>query len=513
MIDACLTALQVPPRGLPGILEPTSCGSFELLQTPGLWGHDPADNSYWNGTAADGDCMPAASRRLLQAIEDVVAHAETLLDIASLEPFASGEFLAAIRRGLGTAARQGRRPTVRVLFGHHGHPRVGYPLQTDADFAAFLADLASGIPIDAGLEVHACRMKTSSTIPTVSWNHAKIVAADGERAIVGGHNLWHDDYLAVAPVHDVSALLEGPLARSAHGFLDHLWRWVGDQVEKPSAGCVAHAVRWAGGRIDRAPPPAAVTLAEPPAGAIPALAVGRLGCGVMADRRIADAGAAVAAMVFRQARHSIRITQMDFGLQYQGVNYWSAPVVAALADVLTDPAKQVEVSLVLSATDATTASGGRYSFGTTVADVVGECKRVIAGRPLTGRMRIAPLRLSAAGDRWVHGGTSLAIANHSKVWIVDDRCLYVGSDNLYPHSLQEFGYLFESEVVAGDLTTAYWNPLWEHSRPAGVDLEDSLQAAGPNTSSRPPEPMPTTAARVERSSSARRPRSPRSSVH
>lgn len=465
MIEACLTALgAAPDGGLPGLLSRTTLDRFELLQTPGLWGHDPADGSY--GRAADDSPpLPDASRRLLAAIEDVVASAERLVDIASLEPFASGEFAAAIRRGLARASRHGRPLTVRILYGRHR-----FVSQTDADFEAAIRDLAADLPVDCGVRLHACRMETSNDPQRPSWNHAKIVAADGREAIVGGHNLWHADYLDIAPVHDLSARVSGAAAAEAHAFLDRLWDWAGRQFVAPSEGGSIHAIRWAGGRVEPAGPPPPIALTAAPAGAIPALAVGRLGTGVIADPRAANVGAAVAAVAFRQAQASIRISQMDFGFHWDGVNYWSADVVSALADVLTDPARSVEVQLVLSEPGAKTAAGGPYSFGTTLADIVSEMQRAIGGRPLTGRMRLAPLRFSAHGDRWAHDGVELKIINHAKFWTVDERAFHVGSDNLYPHNLQEFGYVVESSALAREAITSYWEPLWRFSSRIAIDV-------------------------------------------
>lgn len=466
LIDACLAALGAPPAGgLPGLLARTSLDSFELLQTPGLWGHDPADNSYWIATAGGPAPLPPASRRLLAAIEEVIAGAESLVDIASLEPLASGEFAAAIRRGLARAASRGRPLTVRILYGRHR-----FVQQNDADFEASIRDLAADIPRDADVRLHACRMETSNHPSSPSWNHAKIVAADGRRVILGGHNLWHDDYLSFAPVHDVSALIDGPAAGEAQAFLDHLWGWVGRQLASPSSEGSLTSLRWTEGRIEPAGPPTAVASAAVPAGRIPALAVGRLGSGVLPDPRVANVGAAVAAIAFRQARESIRISQMDFGFHWEGVNFWSADVVSALADVLTDPARRVEVSLVLSEPGAKTASGAPYSFGTTIADIVGEVRRVIGDRAITGRMHVAPLRFSQCGDHWIHDGQELKIINHAKIWIVDDRAFHVGSDNLYPHNLQEFGTVIESDELVRNLVAAYWNPLWGFSSRMAVEV-------------------------------------------
>lgn len=465
IIPGCLAALgAAPDGGLPGLLSRTTLDRFELLQTPGLWGHDPADNSYWlsaNGSAA----LPAASRHFLATIEDVIAGAERLVDIASLEPFVSGEFAAAIRRGLARAASRGQPLTVRLMYGRHR-----FVTQTDADFAASIRDLAADLPADSAVRLHACRMETSNDQKRPSWNHAKIVAADGREAIVGGHNFWHADYLGFAPVHDLSAHVTGAAAGEAHAFLDRLWDWAGRQLAAPTEIGSIHALRWADGRLEPAGPPPPVELAAAPAGPISALTVGRLGTGVIDDPRLANVGAAVAAIAFRQARSSIRISQMDFGFHWEGVNFWSADVVAALADVLTDPARAVDVQVVLSEPGAKTAGGGPYSFGTTLADIAAEMRRAIGDRPLTGRMRLAPLRLSATGDRWVHEGVELKIINHAKFWMVDDVAFHVGSDNLYPHNLQEFGYVIESAALADEARASYWNPLWQFSDRVACDV-------------------------------------------
>jgi phosphatidylserine/phosphatidylglycerophosphate/cardiolipin synthase-like enzyme len=469
IIATCLAALGAPSDGgLPGLLSRTTIERFDLLQTPDLWGHDPADNAYWLASSGPAP-LPAGSRRLLAAIEDVIASAERLVDIASLEPFASGEFAAAIRRGLARAARHGRPLTVRILYGRHR-----FVTQTDADFAVAIRDLAADLPADGGIRLHACRMETSNDQKAPSWNHAKIVAVDGRETIVGGHNLWHPDYLGLAPAHDLSARVTGAAAAEAHAFLDRLWDWVSRQLATPSAIGSVHAIRWAGGRIEPSGPPPTVALVAAPSGSIPALAVGRLGTGVtpdatVTDARIANVGAAVAALAFRQARSSIRISQMDFGFHWDGVNFWSADVVSALADVLTDPARTVDVMLVLSEPGAKTAAGGPYSFGTTLADIVAEMRRTIGDRPLSGRMRLTPLRFSPQGDRWLHDGVELKIINHAKFWMVDEQAFHIGSDNLYPHNLQEFGYVIESAAAAREAITAYWEPLWTYSRRTAID--------------------------------------------
>jgi len=130
----------------------------------------------------------------------------------------------------------------------------------------------------------------------------------------------------------------------------------------------------------------------------------------------------------------------------------------------------VDVQVVLSEPGAKTAAGGPYSFGTTLADIVAEMRRGIGDRSLSGRMRLAPLRVSPNGDRWVHDDGGLKFINHAKFWIVDERAFHVGSDNLYPHNLQEFSYVVESAPLAREALAVYWGPLWTFSSRVAIDV-------------------------------------------
>jgi hypothetical protein len=52
--------------------------------------------------------------------------------------------------------------------------------------------------------------------------------------------------------------------------------------------------------------------------------------------------------------------------------------------------------------------------------------------------------------------------------MVDDRTFYIGSDNMYPVNLQEYGYIVDDPKAAAELIAAYWTPLWEWSSRAAV---------------------------------------------
>ena len=83
---------------------------------------------------------------------------------------------------------------------------------------------------------------------------------------------------------------------------------------------------------------------------------------------------------------------------------------------------------------------------------------------LCSRFHLAPFRFGP-DDSWPGGKT---IANHSKFWMVDDRVFYIGSDNMYPVNLQEFGYIIDDRKGADAMLESYWNPLWQWSKRAAV---------------------------------------------
>jgi len=81
-----------------------------------------------------------------------------------------------------------------------------------------------------------------------------------------------------------------------------------------------------------------------------------------------------------------------------------------------------------------------------------------------GDQEMAPFRFGP-DDRWPD---RQPIANHAKFWMVDSRIFYVGSDNMYPVNLQEFGYIVDDPKAAREVVDAYWTPLWQWSQRAAV---------------------------------------------
>lgn len=71
---------------------------------------------------------------------------------------------------------------------------------------------------------------------------------------------------------------------------------------------------------------------------------------------------------------------------------------------------------------------------------------------------------------------------HSKIVCVDEKIMYVGSDNIYPSYNEEHGIWMEDPKTIKSWIDGYWNTLWEeHStEPKNEDTADFGPFAGKN---------------------------------
>jgi hypothetical protein len=79
-------------------------------------------------------------------------------------------------------------------------------------------------------------------------------------------------------------------------------------------------------------------------------------------------------------------------------------------------------------------------------------------------LHLAPLRFGP-DETWPE---NRAIAVHAKFWMIDDRAFYVGSDNLYPANLQEFGYVLEDASAVAQVRAQLWDRAWRWSQKAVI---------------------------------------------
>lgn len=487
-----------------------------LVQSPNRWGRRAADLPFYPfdcrdcerdimlpACRSDADCpnggtcapiwpAPAAphvrrqacfghSDALMLLVRDLVAGARYSVDIAALQPVPNTRFLAALRAGLSDLAASGRPVTIRVIVGQY--PPEG------VDAAALLSSLTSGLTPDGRLSVSVAAMRACTAdepCRSFSWPHAKFIAVDGSEALVGGHNLWSEDYLVDKPVHDLSMRLQGPAAASASRFADRLWEFVCSNLDKKPAVQLASFAGAASGMSGTCP----ATLHPPPSatasgGGMPVLAIGRLGAGITED--FANQSELARDLAFGAARHTIRMSQQDIGFI---LGRSDALFPESTLDRLLEFMEQRHghVYVVLSNRGASGNTGLSYandvSFAAFARHLRDRVQKQVDARDPTARyevrqgpdpinallcthLHLAPLRFGPDAS-WPHGE---AIGNHAKLWMVDDRLFYIGSDNVYPVNLQEFGYIVDDRRAAREVLDTYWNPLWQWSQRAALSGE------------------------------------------
>jgi phosphatidylserine/phosphatidylglycerophosphate/cardiolipin synthase-like enzyme len=341
---------------------------------------------------------------------------------------------------------------------------------------AFLKALGEGVDttrIDLSVAAFRSCVATEDC-DSYSWNHAKIIAVDGRDALIGGHNLWAEDYLQQAPVSDLSMRVQGPAAASAVRYIDRLWQYVCANTDKNDSIALASS----SGRCPTPAPPPVIA----GRGGVPILAVGRLGAGITTN--FANQSDVARDMMLAAARHEIRIVQQDLGF---GLGRADVLFPDSTIDRLIDFLRRGrgDIYIVLSNLGAKGKSGSTYSNDVTLQQLARHLRREVQRRveardPLSrweirrgpdpvnallcSRLHLAPYRFGP-DPSWPGG---VPIANHAKFWMVDGRTFYVGSDNMYPVNLQEFGYIVDDPKAAQDVTDAYWAPLWRWSSKAAV---------------------------------------------
>jgi len=493
-----------------------------IVQSPNWWGRHAADLPFYPLQCADRNCerdvalpscrsdadcgagvcrsiWPASgtslrrrvcfghSDAMVLGLHDLVARARRSVDITLLQPAPDARFMAALRAGVADLARSGRPVAIRVLIGQYPPDNV--------DAAALLAELTAEARIVSNgrirLTVAAMRScELTGKCDSFSWNHSKIVVVDGQDALVGGHNMWSPDYLVDNPVHDLSMRLHGPAAASASRFADALWQYV---CAKAGAGPTVTMGSFESG--ESAPgttcPASFAPKASGPgaAGGVPVLAVGRLAGGI--TKYFDNQGDLARDLMFGAARTSIRMVQQDIGFILARADaIYPESTLERLVDFLET--RQGNIYIVLSNQGSIGNSGFAYDNGVPLKMLAKHLRDMVSKRyearledengrldtsirrgpdpvnaMLCSRVHLAPLRFGP-DSTWPGGKT---FANHSKFWMIDDRAFYIGSDNLYPVDLQEFGYIVDDRKAAAELLEAYWNPVWQWSQRAAVSGE------------------------------------------
>jgi phosphatidylserine/phosphatidylglycerophosphate/cardiolipin synthase-like enzyme len=418
------------------------------------------------------------SDALYEQIYELMTRGERFVDVTSLTP-PDGAFEAAIRNALTFLSKKPNPPQVRLLFAAWPHP-MATNTRTVAESLARDIDRSSPIRVFVG----AFR---SSDLP-FSWNHSKIVAIDGKDALVGGHNLWSKHYLEIDPVHDISMRVRGTAAADAQRFANEMWKYTCNNMTWSTwLTYSVWSTRFTRGSFSTGKKdgcPAAFDL-TPPAGPSSGtiISVGRLGKGIELDANQAHGNQADVALraLIRSAKRTLRISQQDIGPVKAPVigiplNGWPDAEIAELGNAL---GRGVEVFVVVSNPDS--AAGGlspieaQYWNGWSLLDIARRIRDYMERTPglpkgaalrelLCAKLHVARLRYGSDAT-WPSG---VPFANHDKTLAVDEQAFYMGSHNLYPAGLQEFGYIVDDSRATRTYLSAAWSNIWQFSQTTAI---------------------------------------------
>ncbi len=454
-----------------------------LVQTQDCWGLSVCDAS-------------ATQNRMLESIRNIVASGTTVVDILGMTALPTGRFRAALTEGAAAGAAAGHRPLIRILYGEIPATDIG-----DKKLKGLQADIQKAAP--AATVVAA---EENSGPFSTTYNHSKVVAADGKVAFVSGINMWDGSYLqSKNPVTDLGVVIQGQAGASAQKFADVLWRdacanigtrWkriVSIVPESPAGGCPS----------TRAPQGATSP------GNVAVMALGQFaylrdgkkfgrneGTGVSEadsddarcnvpwltsnDRNRSAAydgmnpGLTGMRALVESAKKSVFVAQQDMMVSCLRPGY-DVRLFEALASKI---AKGIPVTIIQSEYKARI-GGLVESYSTYVPlqktwDTLARYVRRMtpnegaAQSAMCKSLRLAPLRVSSA-TTWSTVNPAIGkYALHSKLISVDDEAFYIGSANAYLSQQQEFGYIIENSQASNELRSDFIDPMLKYSTPAAI---------------------------------------------
>jgi hypothetical protein len=162
---------------------------------------DPTPRESFSTT--DGNLPTNHSDWFPEKIGEMVSRTEVWCDVMSLGP-PDGVFMTCMQAALKQLHSNNKKIIVRMMFGNI----VGMSVNCDK----LIKTLTKDIPYE--------------TTHLRVWNHAKIIAVDGNFLHTGGHNMWDGHYLKHDPVHDLSLELNGRVTHDSHLYANERWQFI-----------------------------------------------------------------------------------------------------------------------------------------------------------------------------------------------------------------------------------------------------------------------------------------------
>lgn len=396
------------------------------------------------GDVAPSLCIGRADR-LINRMYNVMVSADSELDFASLS-LPTGRLRLAAVNALAFLAQKPSVPQVRLLFSGatSALPEILHPARKGLN--DLMAEVEAKTSLAYKLHVNLAWL----SVKPFSWNHAKIIVADGDRALSGGHNLWDEDYLGNSPVFDLSMEYRGDGASVSREYLNALWSKAKNVAVYPKGS----------ERI------ADFELESHTQGDVRALSVGRMGAlgSNPSDTALKS--------LIDSAKQLIVISQQDL------YNQLVTPLTKTYVfdNIVTAAARGVQIQIVKSnsklllggygSVDSRLAYKNLIESLTSRLMIMGSSKAE-AKEKACDTIKLASFHFSEHVEKWPFKNS--AIVNHTKMLMVDDAAFYIGSHNLYPANLQEFGLIVTDPKAVAELKAQYWDKVWAASGPGAYD--------------------------------------------
>lgn len=438
-----------------------ACSSDADCQTPSTHCGDLLATVSKLGDAPKKLCLAPADILLNRFYRTMIA-AESELDIASLS-MPNGRFRTATVNALTYLSQKPKVPKIRMFFSGADAGKLNFLNPPKKALEEWIKDVKANLAangLDAGninrLQIDLgwlsnTTVKFSNIFEKfgdfVSWNHTKIIAADGKLALVGGHNMWDADYLRANPIFDLSMEYRGQSVVGARDFMNKLWGVKGVEMASYPSGKARFS------NFFLAP-------SESEKGTIKAIGIGRLGVygSNPSDEALKE--------MINAAQHSVFIDQQDF--------YNQAPVPAATTfamDAIVNAASRGVTFKIVQSNKFPLGGYGTVSPETTYKGIlealVKSLKRggkdsKVAEKEACAAISYAPFRFSSQLKEWPN--VKGPIGTHTKFLMVDEAAFYVGSHNLYQANLQEYGNIITDVDASKQILSAYWDKIWEASK-------------------------------------------------
>jgi phosphatidylserine/phosphatidylglycerophosphate/cardiolipin synthase-like enzyme len=433
---------------------------------------------------------------------DLMKRTNVWCDVLCCTP-PDGLFLTKFNEALQVlAAKKCDKPiTVRILFGNI----IGFPV----NLKTAIRELTNGIHSSSQQHTNNMRLWVGVWRAHVAFNHAKIIAVDGQHLWTGGHNWLSQHYLQRNPVHDVSISMQGQVAHDAHLFANHQWDFIKENYGQkwfqrkklhaflplipmnhvafrsfPPVNCyesssIEFPPQYHKNLVCHHPGNVSICNDDDRAAyAVPVVTMGH--CGAMVRGRRASDDAFVA--VLDSAQSSIRMALQDLGPWTvprtkikMPLSTWPHEYLAALGRAIWE--RQVVVDIILSNPESTPGGlwplslGNRYGHGWSCVECAVKIVKTVRKQypmdvtddalrqRINDNLRICYIR-QKHGNTWEDGNT---MALHSKHWIIDDIATYIGSQNMYVCHAADWGVLIDSPEQTQKIMKEFWNPMWEAS--------------------------------------------------